>query len=93
MSYQNNRFTFDIARQEDSQQISEILESNPFKGNVSLVYARRPDAYASFLYEGKETEVIVCRDKHNGQLAGFGAYVVRDVYVNGRPQRDRKSVV
>ena len=87
MSYQNKRFIFDIADARDGEKIAEILESNPFEGRISLLYTRRPDAYESFLKESKESEVLICRDKNEGGVVGFGAYNVRELYVNGIPQR------
>lgn len=78
---------FDVANPEDGKEISAILEGSPFAGRISLIYARRPDAYVSFLKEGEETEVLICRDHKEGKVVGFGAYTIRELYVNGQAQR------
>lgn len=87
MNSLNKRFTFDVAGPEDGQSVLQILETAAFKGQISLLYTRRPDAYQSFLKEGKEVELLVCRDQKDHAIAGFGAYAIRHLYVNGRPER------
>lgn len=86
MKCRNERFVFEEAKPEDSAQILEVLEESEFKGNISLLYTRRPDAYNSFMYEGQEVSLEVCRDTQNGRIVGIGAVALRQVYVNGKPE-------
>lgn len=85
MSSPNKRYRYELARPGDSLEILQILEETDFKGQISLVYTRRPDPYGSFAMEGRGTIVIVGRDLQKGQLAGMGAYTTRRLYVNGAP--------
>ncbi|NLD47292.1 MAG: hypothetical protein GX660_08835 [Clostridiaceae bacterium] len=87
MKCRNERFVFEEAKHEDMAQILEILEESGFKGNISLLYTRRPDAYISFMYEGQEVSLAVCRDTQNDRIAGIGAVALRQVYVNGKPEK------
>ncbi len=86
-SPERNRFSFELARPEDGEELLEILETQAFTGAVGLLYTRRPDAYASFMMEGDEVEVVVCRDRLQGRIAGMGAAADRLMYVNGAPRR------
>jgi ribosomal protein S18 acetylase RimI-like enzyme len=85
--YSNDRFTIEAACTEDSKEILKIIECDYFPGRISLLYTRRPDALASLLQEGEHVEVIVCRDKQGNKIAGFGAFRLSDMYINGRVQR------
>lgn len=87
MNTQHSRFLFEQATAQDSGEILRILEDAPFKGNISLLYTRRPDAYWSFKQEGEEVNIIVARDTRYGQIAGFGACAIRTLFVNGIPAR------
>ena len=48
-----------LAREEDGEEILEILESSPAKGSIELLYTRRPNAYVSYKKESKE-EFVQC---------------------------------
>lgn len=87
MSSQNKRFVFELANETDNHEILEILEENDFKGNIGLVYTRRPDPVQSFHLEGKHTEVLVCRDTKENTIAAVAAYTIRDLYLNGNPEQ------
>lgn len=87
MNFQNNRYVFEPAKPEDGKEILEILEENDFKGRVSLIYTRRPDAYISIKKEADEVDIIVWRDLKSNRLVGFGACAIRNLYVNGKEER------
>lgn len=84
MNYRNNRFIFERATPEDGQELLEILEEAEFRGRMSLLYTRRPDAYLSLKQEGKEVDIVLCHDTRNGKIVGFGACALRELFVNGR---------
>jgi hypothetical protein len=67
----SDRFVIQPATAADSAEILCLLEENVFPGNVSLIYTRRPDAYRSFMAEGKEAHLLVCRDTQEGRIAGL----------------------
>jgi len=87
MNSQSKSFYFQKAKSEDSQEILEILEENEFKGQISLTYTRRPNAYHSFQQEGQDVELIICRDNKSQRIIGFGAGVVKEAYVDGEKRR------
>ncbi len=81
-----SRFTFELATPADGRELLEILEDAAFKDNISLLYTRRPDAYQSFMHEGPQVDIIVCRDRERDKIVGFGACALRQLFVNGVPQ-------
>ena len=81
-----SRFIFELAAPADGRELLEILEDAPFKGNISLLYTRRPDAYQSFMREGPHVDIVVCRDCDRGKIVGFGVCALRQLFVNGMPQ-------
>ena len=87
MNSPNKRFSYDLATPEDGPALLEILEEHPLPGPVSLLYTRRPDPFASFGMEGREVDIIVCRDRENGRICGMGAMAIRDWHLNGRPEK------
>lgn len=84
MNYRSKRFIFESAAPEDGKGLLEILEEASFKGKISLLYTRRPDAYRSLKKEGKQVDIVVCRDTERGKIVGFGACAVRKLFVNGK---------
>lgn len=87
MNIQHSRFRFEQAAAQDSKEILRILEDAPFKGKISLLYTRRPDACLSFKQEGEDVYIIVARDTKYNKIAGFGACAIRTLFVNGSPAR------
>jgi hypothetical protein len=81
-----SRFTFETATPDDGQELLKILEDAPFKGNISLLYTRRPDAYRSFIHEAPRVDIVICRDQQQDKIVGFGACALRQLFVNGVPQ-------
>jgi hypothetical protein len=80
------RFIFDLATPEDSAELLEILEDATFQGNIALLYTRRPDPYMSLKKEGEQVDIVVCRDTDKGKIVGFGACVLRKLFVNGQAE-------
>jgi hypothetical protein len=83
----SDRFVIQSATAADSAEILGILEENTFPGNLSLVFTRRPDAYRSFMAEGQEAHLLVCRDTQEGRIAGLGAYAVHECFIDHRPEK------
>lgn len=78
---------FELARSSDRDEILDVLESSSFEGSVSLLYTRRPDAYASLMKEGDDVKVVVCRDPDTGKVGAMGACALRRAWVNGEVAR------
>lgn len=71
-----------LASANDGKEILRILESSAAKGNIELIYTRRPDAYESYMKEAGQARVFISR---NGEHAvGTCAEVIREVYIGGR---------
>ena len=87
MNFQSNRYKFEFARPEDGGELLGILEESDFKGQISLIYTRQPDAYASFKAEGEAAAVVLCRDTEKNKVVAFGACSVHKVYINGKATR------
>jgi hypothetical protein len=75
------------ATEADSAEILSLLEENVFPGNVSLIHTRRPDAFRSFMAEGEETHLLVCRDTQEDRIAAFGAHAVHECIIEHRPEK------
>lgn len=86
MSYQNrsSRFKFEIAEEEYSSHILRVLEEEDFKGGISILYTRRPNAVLSLKKEGEDVVVVICRDRKTDDFIGFGACAINRLYVGGR---------
>lgn len=74
-----------IAAPSDGKDILRILESSAAKGQIELLYTRRPDAYASYMKEPGEARVFV--SKANGRTVGTCAELIREVYIGGERVR------
>ena len=83
----SSRFAVEAASPQDATALLEILESRPLPGPVALVYTRRPDAYRSLQREGEHVGVVVCRDRERRRVLAMGAYAIRTLYVDGKPER------
>ena len=85
MSSRSERLVFEPAGPADSPEILEILEDIDFKGKISLTFTRRPDPYASLQKEGRQVDVIGCRDRRTGRLMGVAASAINSMFLNGEP--------
>jgi hypothetical protein len=83
----SDRFVMQQAGEADSAEILSVLEENPLPGPISLIYTRRPDAYRSFMAEGRETFLFICRDTQEGRIAGLGAGAIHECLVGRRPEK------
>lgn len=86
MSYKNrsSKFKFEIAGEEYSSHILRVLEEEEFKGGISILYTRRPNAVLSLKKEGEDVVVVICRDRETDDFIGFGACAINRLYVGGR---------
>lgn len=65
----------------DGKEILRVLESSAAKGNIELIYTRRPDAYESYKKDTKEATVFISRK--GDRVIGTCAKLVREVYIGG----------
>lgn len=83
MNFRSDRYRFEIARPEDADQILEILEEEEFHGALSVLFTRRPDPYESFKREGRQVDIVICRDTVRDRLVGVGAASINTMFVGG----------
>jgi ribosomal protein S18 acetylase RimI-like enzyme len=87
MSFRNDRFEYRLATPGDSEQLLRIYESGDFKGNISVLFTRRPDPYQSLMNEGENAVIPVIEDKERGILCAAGCCIIRKAHVNGEVKR------
>jgi hypothetical protein len=83
----SDRFVVQPASAADSAEILDLLEESVSPGNLALIYTRRPDAYRSFLAEGREAHLMVWRDAWEGRIAGLSAHAVHECFIDHRPEK------
>lgn len=83
MKCRNDKFEIGSAKPEDAQEMLQIYECGDFKGNISVLYTRRPDPFNSLISEGEKAVITVVRDKENGVIVGMGACIIRKACING----------
>ncbi|MGE5294045.1 MAG: hypothetical protein ACM3VT_04400 [Solirubrobacterales bacterium] len=83
----SDRFVMQQAGEADSAEILSLMEENALPGDVSLIYTRRPDPYRSFMAEGVEARLMVCRDTQEGRIAALGAGAVHECLIDHRAEK------
>lgn len=87
MSSRSERFSFSLAKPEDGPEILKVYESLDFKGDISVMYTRRPDPLASLAMEGDEVLLPLMQDNSTGRIAGMGCWILRQAYIDGQIKR------
>jgi hypothetical protein len=83
MKCRNDKFEINLAKPEDAAQLLRIYECGDFKGNISVLYTRRPDPFKSLLLEGEKVVVPTVTNKENNVIVGMGVCIIRKAYING----------
>lgn len=78
------RFDFQWATQGDEPDIRALVGSVPMPGAVSIRFAREPDYFLGTTIMGDPCDVLVVRQRSDGQLAGIACRAERQSYLNGR---------
>jgi hypothetical protein len=79
----NDRYEISLASSADSAQLLNLYECGDFKGDVSVLYTRRPDPVQSLMNEGEKAVIPIVRDLSTGVIVGMGACIIRKAYING----------
>ncbi len=87
LNERSKKYKLDFATAEDSKELLEIFERMDFKGNISVLFTRRPDPYQSFLYEGEKVFLPILRERKSNKIVGLGCCIVRRAYINGEEKR------
>ncbi|NQS91815.1 MAG: hypothetical protein HQ574_05340 [Chloroflexi bacterium] len=82
----NSETGFDIqwATPVDEPDIRALVGSVPMPGSVSIRFAREPDYFLGTTIMGDLCDVLVVRQRSNGQLAGIACRAERQAYLNGQ---------
>lgn len=83
MNCRNKRYLIDLASSSEAEEILKIYERGDFKGNISILYTRRPDPIKSLRQEGEKVVLPILKDQANGKICGMGCCVIRKAYLNG----------
>jgi len=76
------KYKVEKATKKDGKEMLDIIEETASKGNLQLIYTRRPDAFLSYQKEKKDTEICIIKD-NKGKIAVQGSCIVNDYYING----------
>lgn len=80
-----SRFQFEMATEQDDAELRRILARTPMDGSMSIAFQREPSFFAALATEGRDAQVVVCRDSQARCIVGFGSCTVRTRFVNGSP--------
>jgi hypothetical protein len=79
------RFEFALATESDDGELRELLRHISMPGNITLAFLREPLFFLAEQVGSTASQVIVCRDRQQGQIVGMGSRSFRCVYIDGKP--------
>ena len=77
------RIRFDLASPEDDAALRRLVAAVEMEGKIRISFQREPSYLQAASVEGSEVQVLVARDRINGQLVGTGTRSIRKRFVNG----------
>jgi hypothetical protein len=80
-----SRYRFELAAPADDADLRHVLAATPMPGRIAVAFRREPSFFAGSVVDGRQRQVIACRDSETGCIVGFGCRSLREVYVNGHP--------
>ena len=84
MNKKTSKYLSEFVRNCDGEEICEVLETGEFKGNIGLVYSKRPNAVLSVMKDGYDSQIAVARNKYNNKISGMGICTLNKFIVNGQ---------
>lgn len=87
-------YLYGFASVEDGEEISKLIEDVDFEGEISLAYARRPNAVISLAKECDVSVFVVARDDKDNKIVGVGACAIKNkiAYLTGLRARRRVNI-
>lgn len=82
-----SRFEFKLANASDDKALRQRMSQDVMEGSISVSFRREPSYFIGTGVQGEHAQIIKCIDKQTTQLAGLGARLTLDVFINGVPQR------
>lgn len=87
MNKKQNKYIYGFAKIEDGKDICTLLETGEFKGNIGLVYSKRPNAVLSALKDGYDSKIAIVTNKYNNEISGMGICTLNNFIVNGNIEK------
>ncbi len=81
------RFSFTLATKNDDALLRERMRHDAMEGAISVSFRREPSYFVGTKVQGEQVQVIKCIDNKKNKLAGLGARLTLDVFINGQRQR------
>jgi hypothetical protein len=82
-NFSMSRFEFSIATAADEPGLQELSRTASMQGAIRIGFDRSPDYFASLRPEGRQTDVLVCRESQSRRIVAIGHRSVRQLWVNG----------
>ncbi len=79
--------SFDVATRSDDLELRSLMGRIPLPGDITLAMEREPDFFLGTTLEGDVHQTILAREPETGRVVGMGSRSVRELWIDGRPQR------
>ena len=76
-----------FAAEADDAGLRRLLRETPMPGPIRVSLEREPSYFGACRAEGGRHYTVCARDPETGRIIGMGCRTVRELYVNGEPQR------
>ena len=80
------RLAFGLATAQDNEELRRFGLEAAMPGPIRFSFDRTPDYLGALRVEGRESEVLVCRESQTGRLVATGHRSVKPAFVNGKPE-------
>jgi len=84
--YINKKYIYEQADISDGGEISALLEKTAFNGDISLVYAKRPNAVISADKDCEKSMIVIGRDADTREIKGAGICQIFKMIVRGKEE-------
>ncbi|MBQ4077860.1 hypothetical protein IJD15_01595 [bacterium] len=85
--YINKKYIFEFATEEDGEEISALLEQTAFDGDITLVYAKRPNAFVSVNKDSIKSAIVIGRNTETNKIVGVGICQIFEMLVDNNKER------
>lgn len=76
-------FAFSLATVADDAELREFGRTATLSGPILARFERGPDYFAALGVEGRQQEVLICRERPSGRIVAVGHRSIKAAYVNG----------
>ena len=82
-----SHYRFQLADHNDDQELRQRMAEDWMPGKITLSFRREPDYFMGNRVQGEQVQVIKCTDEQKSRIIGLGCRALRNVWINGKPQR------